>query len=248
MKKINDLVSAAAKTLQEKPLHLSKKHEAINDESEYINKSAGLLVNKVIELLKGIYTTYTYSFKEIGAEARYKKELTRSFIEFGVIHTEQLKIGLLACRKSDLEFLPRAATFAKWCLGGDLLTESKALKYLKQLSAKKSFSKMSGNINYKCDHIVSALYEFIDFNFLKTATEKQAIAHCKTIYGDLMSTGYKETSPLNVERLETSAVVVSRFDQARVLEVANRKINNPEYQKMKEQLRAKSILNSEGMG
>lgn len=206
-------------------------------EAETISKNAGVLVNSVMARFQGMYTSYGYSFKEKAIENSYKKELIRSFLELGVLRSDQIKIGLSACIKNDSEFVPRAATFAKWCLGNDLLTDVLAVKYLKQLSALYSFEQMGCGVHYKCSDLITALYGVVDWSYLKRASEKQALEHCKNMFSELMANGYRDPVTNTNVRLETREVVVGRFDEAKVAEVANRKINTPEYQKIKQALK-----------
>ena len=80
-----------------------------------VPEQAMQIINQLFVDLKAIFPAWKHAIPTYTIENQAKIEWTKAFIESGISHTEQLKIGLKKARKYSEPWFPSCGQFIEWC-------------------------------------------------------------------------------------------------------------------------------------
>ena len=193
-------------------------------------------VNYIFDSLVGIFPSLTTTGNSDQSKAM-RRELVEGILLNNINSREQIDQGLNYFRIHGGTFCPSTAEFMRACLGSNLISDDLAIKYLTQVKTYHSFVKMPTKFQSSFSYLIIQLHGLINWEYMKIANDKGAIAHCKKIYGELMSSGYQEPIITDSVRVETAEVIKPRQTELQREQEFNRKMRHDGYIKFREKLK-----------
>lgn len=212
----------------------SGKHDLQNN----INPKVKSIVDKVFEQLTLIFPAWEHNWKDKDQIVGVKREWVKSFYENNINSIDQIKLGLSKARKIDSDFLPSCGKFVSWCsFSPEDLGYPNEQELLKTCIDYHNNQKFVSPLRFKVRPIIIELCKNISWSVITTSTKEYSERHFKSVYRDLILSGYVEPIESDSPKLGTEDVINENLSEQQKEDKRLRGLNN--IRDIKKQLKGK---------
>lgn len=203
-----------------------------------INPMVKSIVDSVFHELTSIFPAWKYNWKDQDQINDVKKTWVKAFFENNITSIYQIKLGLAKARKVESDFLPSCGKFISWCsLSPSDLGYPNKHEMLSLCIKHHNNQKMTSPLRFIVRPIIIELCKNLSWSIITTAKKEVAERHFRSVYANLILSGYVEPTGSDLAKLETETVINQNLSEQQKEDKRIRGLNN--IRDIKNQLKGK---------